>query len=129
VSAAPEAPRRPYRETKERLHEQAEALRQLAMEKTLERFQGRNAPSKRRAAQKEADLLERRVARLLRAATQLEAAVEREERRLSRLGKSKDPRDNLRVVLTAIDELPIDLALEACAEATKRTKARIGGEV
>lgn len=128
MSAAPAEARRRFGEAKEWLHAQAEELRAQAAKLTRDVFEGRQAAAKRRVAQKEADQLERRVSRLLRSATQIEAAAAREEARLRKIGKSKSPRDQADLVVAALDELPIDLAVDVLAEAGRRLRERKGSD-
>lgn len=84
------------------------------------------AASKRKEEATEADKLERRVARLLRSASQLDAAVERERQRANRLLKSKKPRERAEALISAIDELPLDLAIAVADEVSRRATARKG---
>jgi hypothetical protein len=67
---------------------------------------------------------EKRVARLVRATAQTDMAARKAEREVEELSRSRDPRDQVKLVLGAIDELPVDLAFEVITEAQRRTKAR-----
>lgn len=83
---------------------------------------------KRKDDAADADKLERRLSRVLRAAAALDSAVERERQRANRLLKSKKPRDRAEALLSAIDELPGDLALAVSQEALSRATKRAGGK-
>jgi len=95
-------------------------------ELTNVRPRGRGAPEKAKANSDAADRLERRVSRMLRSAASSEAQEERLRQRARALAKSKSPRDRAQVVLAALDELPVDLALEVATEGLRRAKRRAG---
>lgn len=67
---------------------------------------------------------EKRVARLVRATAQTDTAARKAEAEVDALVRSRDPRDQAKVVLGAIDELPVDIALQVVEEAARRTRAR-----
>jgi hypothetical protein len=81
---------------------------------------------KAKEAAAEADKLERRVSRLLRAAAHIDAQEEKRSQRAKRLAKSKAPRDRAELVLGALDEMPVDLAMQTAEEALRRARARAG---
>jgi hypothetical protein len=67
---------------------------------------------------------EKRVARLLRASSAIEAAMRQEGQRAKRLAKSRRPQDRAELVLGALDELPLDVAEDVLKGAKKRLKDR-----
>jgi hypothetical protein len=101
--------------------ERAKRLRRAAL-------RSRSATAAARAAQlaAEADKLERRLQRLRRMGNQNETRERQAWARAQRLADSKSPRDHVELLLGAIDELPIDLALEIADEALRRARRRAG---
>jgi DNA transposition AAA+ family ATPase len=103
-----------------------------ALWKRLERLRkveakpGRGGAAKAKEASDRADKIERRISRLSRAKAHLDAQADKDAARARRKARSKNPRERAEVVLGALDELPVDLALEVCEEAMRRAQARAG---
>lgn len=104
----------------------AELLAKLTELRNVEMHPGRGGAKRAEAARAAAEKLERRIARMMRPSTHLNAQAEKVAQRAKRLAKSKNPKERAQVVLGALDELPVDLAIEVAEEGLRRARARAG---
>lgn len=99
----------------------------VRLQAEIDRLMGAKLKGKARVeADARAEKLERRVVRLLRSQAALDAQGKLARTRAQRLARSKLPQDHAELILGALDELPIDLALRIAAEAMERAQARAG---